>query len=154
MKSATNKNTLPQKKVITMISNLKDLRLKRCFTQKDLAEAAGVSICTINAIEQENQDILLSLAYKLANILNCSVEELYSDATTVKSITDKVMWFAYATLEVAEEIGQAPRDALRLLAGTGLAERMLSAYPMLHTQGYEYIAEVITELLRAEGVLG
>jgi len=66
---------------------------------------------------------------------------------------DKVLWFARAALEIAEEIEQTPKEALRLLAKTGLAERMLSAYPMLHTQGYEYVAEVTVDLLKEEGVL-
>jgi len=34
-----------------------------------------------------------------------------------------------------------------------LANRTLSAYPILHTQGYEYIAEITADLLREEGVL-
>ena len=127
--------------------------MKRCFTQKELADAAGVSKRTIYAIERENQDIHLSLAYKLANILDCSVEELYTGASEAKPITDKAVWFARAALEIAAEIGQDPKNAIRLLERTGLAERTLSAYPMLHTQGYEYIAEVTADLLREEGAL-
>jgi len=136
-----------------MKSNLKDLRMKRCFTQKDLADAAGVSKRTIYAIEQENQDIHLSLAYKLASILDCSVEELYSRESGASTFVDKAVWFARATIDIAEEIEQNPKDTLRLLQRTGLAERTLFAYPMLHTQGYEYVAEVTADLLREEGVL-
>jgi len=134
-----------------MISNLKDLRMKRCFTQKELADAVGVSKRTIYAIERENQDIHLSLAYKLANALDCSVEELYKGISEARPVVDKAIWFARTALEVATEIGQDPKDALRLLERTGLAERTLSAYPMLHTQGYEYVAEVTADLLREEG---
>jgi len=136
-----------------MTSNLKELRIKRCFTQKALAEAVGISKRTIYAIEHENQDIHLSLAYKLANILDCSVEELYSGVSQSKPIVDKAIWFARATLEVADEIEQTPKETLRLLTQTGLAERTLSAYPMLHTQGYEYVAEVTADLLKEEGAL-
>jgi putative transcriptional regulator len=138
---------------IYMKSNLKDLRMKRCFTQKELADAVGVSKRTIYAIEQENQDIHISLAYKLADILDCSVEELYMGVGAVKPFIDKAIWFARAALEIAIEIEQDPKDVLRLLERTGLAERTLSAYPMLHTQGYEYVAEVTADLLREEGVL-
>jgi len=127
--------------------------MKQCFTQKELADVVGVSKRTIYAIENENQDIHLSLAYKLANALDCSVEELYSGVSEAKPITDKALWFARAALEVATEIGQDPKDALRLLDSSGLAERTLSAYPMLHTQGYEYVAEVTADLLREEGAL-
>jgi len=127
--------------------------MKQCFTQKDLADAVGVSKRTIYAIEHENQDIRLSLAYKLANALDCSVEELYPGASEAKPIIDKALWFARAALEVATEIEQDPKDTLRLLERTGLAERTLSAYPMLHTQGYEYVAEVTADLLREEGAL-
>ena len=136
-----------------LISNLKDLRMKRCFTQKELADSVGVSKRTIYAIEQESQDIHLSLAYKLASILDCSVEELYTGERTTKPLVDKAIWFARATLEVAIEIEQDPKDTLRLLEQTGLAERTLAAYPMLHTQGYEYVAEVTADLLREEGAL-
>jgi putative transcriptional regulator len=139
--------------MIDMKSNLKNLRMKQCFTQKDLADAVGVSKRTIYAIEQENKDMHLSLAYKLANILNCSVEELFSDMSITKPTIDKTLWFARAALEIAEEIKQNPKDTLRLLANTGLAERTLSAYPMLHTQGYEYVAEVTADLLKEQGVL-
>ena len=136
-----------------MKSNLKELRMSRCFTQKDLADAAEVSKRTIYAIEQENQDIHLSLAYRLADILDCTVEDLYSGAVTSTSVTDKAIWFARAAFEIAAEIDKDPKETLRLLAGTGLAERTLSAYPMLHTQGYEYIAEVTADLLRQEGAI-
>ena len=136
-----------------MKSNLKDLRMKRCFTQKDLADAAGVSKRTIYAIEQENQDIHLSLAYKLASILDCSVEDLYSREQGASTLVDKAVWFARAAIDIAEEIEQNPKDTLRLLQRTGLAERTLFAYPMLHTQGYEYVAEVTADLLREEGAL-
>ena len=146
-------NILPLWMVFFMKSNLKNLRMKQCFTQKDLADAVGVSKRTIYAIEHENQDIRLSLAYKLANVLDCSVEELYPGASEAKPILDKALWFARAALEVATEIGQDPKDALRLLELTGLAERTLSAYPMLHTQGYEYVAETTADLLREEGAL-
>jgi len=136
-----------------MKSNLKKLRIERCFTQKELAEAAGVSKRTIYAIEQENQDIHLSLAYRLAEILDCSVEDLYSGISQSNPIVDKALWFARAVLEIAKEIGQDPKKTLRLLNSTGIAKRTLSAYPMLHTQGYEYVAEVTADLLRKEGVL-
>jgi len=139
--------------VTNMISNLKDLRMKRCFTQKELADAAGVSKRTIYAIEQENQDIHLSLAYKLAGVLDCTVEELYMGIDAAKPFVDKAIWFARAALEIATEIEQDPKDTLRLLERTGLAERTISAYPMLHTQGYEYVAEVTADLLREEGAL-
>ena len=51
-----------------MTSNVKDLRLRQCLTQKELADAVGVSKRTIYAIEHDNQDVHISLAYKLANV--------------------------------------------------------------------------------------
>jgi len=136
-----------------MKSNLKDLRIKRCFTQKDLADAVGVSKRTIYAIEKENQDIHLSLAYKLANILDCTVEDLYTLESNANTLVDKAVWFAHVAIDIAEEIEQDPKDTLRLLQSTGLAERTLFAYPMLHTQGFEYVAEITADLLREEGAL-
>ena len=59
-----------------MKNNLKDLRLKRGFSQTSLAEAVGTTKRTIYAIESEDQDIRISLAYKLAEMLRKKYKEI------------------------------------------------------------------------------
>lgn len=47
------------------------------MSQADLAEAAGVSRQTINAIERERYDPSIELAFKLAAHFDCHIEDLF-----------------------------------------------------------------------------
>ncbi|MDA1010086.1 MAG: helix-turn-helix transcriptional regulator [Chloroflexi bacterium] len=60
-----------------MKNRLKDLRTERNWTQADLAEHAGVSRQTINAIEKGKFDPSLPLAFRLASLFNLKIEELF-----------------------------------------------------------------------------
>jgi putative transcriptional regulator len=62
-----------------MKNRLKDLRTERDWTQADLAQHAGVSRQTINAIEKEKFDPSLPLAFRLARLFNLRVEEIFFD---------------------------------------------------------------------------
>jgi putative transcriptional regulator len=62
-----------------MKNRLKDLRTERDWTQADLAQRAGVSRQTINAIEKEKFDPSLPLAFRLARLFNLRVEEIFFD---------------------------------------------------------------------------
>ena len=62
-----------------MKNRLKDLRAERQWTQADLAERAGVSRQTINAIEKQKFDPSLPLAFQLARLFGLSIEEIFSD---------------------------------------------------------------------------
>lgn len=64
------------------ISRLKQIRISRKFTQKQLEELSGVSIKSIAAYEQTPKKInkaSLETVVKLANILDCSLEDLYEN---------------------------------------------------------------------------
>ncbi len=62
-----------------MKNSLKDLRIERDWTQADLAERAGVSRQTINAIEKGKFDPSLPLALRLARLFNLTIEEIFCD---------------------------------------------------------------------------
>ena len=61
------------------MSNLKDMRLKRGYSQSKLSELSGVNLRVLQSYEQGVRDINLAQAnmvYKLAQALECNMEEL------------------------------------------------------------------------------
>ena len=60
-----------------MINNIKGHRKMLKLRQEDLAEDLGVSRQTINAIETGKYNPSLPLAFKLAKIFNCKIEDLF-----------------------------------------------------------------------------
>ncbi|MGB2964166.1 MAG: helix-turn-helix transcriptional regulator [Anaerolineales bacterium] len=61
-----------------MKSRLKVLRAERNWSQAKLAEALDVSRQTVNAIETGKYDPSLPLAFKMAKLFNCSIEEIFT----------------------------------------------------------------------------
>ena len=135
-----------------MKNNLKELRLSRGISQTALAEAAGTTKRTIYAIETENQDIRISLAQKLASFLGCSIDDLYEFEDKQHTTADKALWFVNVVRYVADEIGKPIRETTKALEQTGLANRIISGYDIWHTQGYEYMAEMLSDELTKQGV--
>ncbi|MFG1663885.1 helix-turn-helix transcriptional regulator [Streptomyces sp. Y7] len=62
-----------------MKNRIKELRGERGWTQADLAQTAGVSRQTINAIETGKFDPSLPLAFRLAKLFGLRIEELFLD---------------------------------------------------------------------------
>lgn len=62
-----------------MKNRLRELRSERNWSQADLAERAGVSRQTINAIETEKYDPSLPLAFTLARIFKMKIEDMFDD---------------------------------------------------------------------------
>jgi putative transcriptional regulator len=60
-----------------MKNRLKVLRAERDWSQAALAERLGVSRQTINAIETGKYDPSLPLAFKLARLLDQTIEEIF-----------------------------------------------------------------------------
>jgi len=61
-------------------SNLKQIRRAKGITQRELAEQSGVSLRIIQQYEQKQRDIQKAEAQSIvamANVLGCSVEELF-----------------------------------------------------------------------------
>jgi putative transcriptional regulator len=60
-----------------MKNKLRVLRAEKEISQADLAQMAGVSRQTINAIEKEKYDPGLPLAFRLASIFDLRIEEIF-----------------------------------------------------------------------------
>ncbi|HET6655666.1 MAG TPA: helix-turn-helix transcriptional regulator [Gammaproteobacteria bacterium] len=60
-----------------MKNRLKVLRAERDWTQQDLAEHIDVSRQTINAIEKGKYDPSLPVAFRLATIFACRIEDIF-----------------------------------------------------------------------------
>ena len=61
-----------------MKNRLREERAARDWSQADLAQLAGVSRQTINAIETGRYDPSLPLAFTLARVFDTPLEELFS----------------------------------------------------------------------------
>lgn len=61
-----------------MKNRLRDLRSERSLSQADLATQLGVSRQTVNAIETGKYDPSLPLAFKLAEVFQKTIEELFT----------------------------------------------------------------------------
>ncbi len=60
-----------------MKNRIREFRAKKRMTQDELADKAKVSRQTINAIENDKYDPSLPLAFSLARIFDCKIEELF-----------------------------------------------------------------------------
>ena len=60
-----------------MQNKIKEMRKKMGITQERLADQCGVVRQTINCIENNKYDPTLALAFKMADILNVKVDELF-----------------------------------------------------------------------------
>ncbi|WP_374765148.1 helix-turn-helix transcriptional regulator [Yunchengibacter salinarum] len=60
-----------------MKNTLSDLRAGQGWSQRHLADLAGVSRQTINALEKGKYDPSLPLAFRLAGIFQCRIEDLF-----------------------------------------------------------------------------
>ena len=136
-----------------MKNNIKERRTKRGLSQTALADAIGTTKRTIYAIENENSDIHISLAHKLATFFGCSIDDLYEFEAKTPSITEKALWFSHIIRYTANELDKPIRDTIKLFEHNGIAERIINGYDVWHTQGYEYMAEMLSdELSRTQGV--
>ena len=61
-----------------MKNNLRVLRAERSWSQNKLAELLGVSRQTINAIENGKYDPSLPLAFKMSQLFQMSIEDIFS----------------------------------------------------------------------------
>jgi|TARA_Y100000815_G_C13309965_1_gene488068 putative transcriptional regulator len=59
-------------------NRLKVLRAERDWSQQDLAERLGVSRQSVNAIEKGRYDPSLPLAFKIADVFELAIEEIFS----------------------------------------------------------------------------
>jgi len=60
-----------------MKNRIKVLRAEKNITQEELGEIIGVSRQTINAIEKEKFDPSLPTAFRISNLFNLTIEEIF-----------------------------------------------------------------------------
>ena len=130
-----------------MKNKVKELRSKRGISQTELAGAVGTTKRTTYSIEVENSDVRVSLASKLAAYFGCGIDDLFVPADGQYTAVDKAMWYVHVVLYTAEALCKPLWETAKLMERSGLAERVISGYDVWHTQGYEYMAEVLAEKL-------
>ena len=59
-------------------NRLKVLRAERDWSQQDLADRLEVSRQSVNAIEKGRYDPSLPLAFRIAAVFACAIEEIFS----------------------------------------------------------------------------
>lgn len=59
-------------------SNLRAIRFARGMTQTDLAKEIGVTRQTINRLERDDANTTLDLAYKLSEVLDIPIEQIFA----------------------------------------------------------------------------
>ncbi len=64
-----------------MKNSLKPLRANQGWSQAALGDKLNVSRQTINAIETGKYDPSLPLAFKLARLFECQIEDIFDDET-------------------------------------------------------------------------
>ncbi len=62
-----------------MKNALKELRKDRGWSQGDLADQLGVSRQSVNAIETGRYDPSLPLAFKIARLFGCGIEDVFQE---------------------------------------------------------------------------
>ena len=70
------------------------------------------------------------------------------------SEADKAVWFAICVQFTAEALEIPVKEVARMLNKHGMVEWLLSGYPSFHTQGYEYMSELIADRLRQAQEVG
>ena len=130
-----------------MKNRIKELRNKHGLSQTELAHAVDTTKRTIYAIEVENSDIRISLASKLAAFFGCGIDDLFIAEDDRHTVADKAMWYALVVGYTAEALGKSLWETAKQLERSGLAQRVISGYDIWHTQGYEYMAEVLSDKL-------
>lgn len=64
-----------------MKNSVRDRRQSQGWTQQDLAARLGVSRQTVNAIETGKYDPSLPLAFSLAALFSCRIEDIFDPAS-------------------------------------------------------------------------
>jgi putative transcriptional regulator len=68
-----------------MLNNLKVLRAMRSWSQQDLADKLEVSRQSVNAIETGKYDPSLPLAFRIAELFELPIEEIFSSPSKTES---------------------------------------------------------------------
>jgi protoheme ferro-lyase len=69
-------------------------------------------------------------------------------AKSANSEADKAVWFTICVQFTADTLGLSVKEVARMLNKHGMVDWLLSGYGSFHTQGYEYMSELISDKLR------
>ncbi|MCL2442002.1 MAG: DUF3791 domain-containing protein [Treponema sp.] len=73
---------------------------------------------------------------------------------SIHTEAERAIWLLHCISYTAEELSLSVSDTARLLNDYGLIKPILDGYNAFHTQGYEYISEMLVdELKKAQGTL-
>ena len=68
-----------------MLNNLKVLRAMRSWSQQDLADKLEVSRQSVNAIETGKYDPSLPLAFRIAELFELPIEEIFASPSKTEN---------------------------------------------------------------------
>ena len=66
---------------------------------------------------------------------------------------DRAVWLIYCAYYTAEIMGSTVKDIVRPFDRYNIADWLLAGYRSFHTQGFEYMAELISDKISEEQVL-
>lgn len=69
-----------------MKNTIRVLRAERRISQAELAELVGVSRNSINSVENGKFDPSLPLAFRIAHVFECSVEDIFDRSEVIESM--------------------------------------------------------------------
>ena len=78
-------NLLADAQGLTMENRLRVLRAERSWSQQDLAERLDVSRQSVNAIETGKYDPSLPLAFRIAEVFERSIEDIFVSPSSRRS---------------------------------------------------------------------
>jgi hypothetical protein len=61
---------------------------------------------------------------------------------------DRAVWLTYVVQSTSDDIGKPVTDTVDLLEKYGLITWILNGYRSFHTQGFEYMGELLADKLR------
>ena len=64
---------------LSVKNRLRELRAERAWSQADLARELDVSRQTVNALETGKYDPSLPLAFRIARLFRCRIEDIFQD---------------------------------------------------------------------------
>lgn len=101
---------------------ISNLRKQRGMTQEELAEGIDVSIPFVSLIENGKDTGSLLTYFRVANVLGCSLDDIFIDSIVNKEVLDQVE-ASYYTRRIAE-LPLKYRDTLRQIFDV-LADKLM-----------------------------
>ena len=99
-------------------NRIRNLRLKHNLSQEQLALRADITTAYLGQIERDEKNPTVKLIEKIANALNMSLSELFSDQKFDNECTDEILndivfELSYLSIEEKQEVLQIIRHILR-----------------------------------------